>query len=165
MDGEVPRLRGVRGVKDWYVYTLESTAIKPKWCMVNLELVKWDISTDACIVTFVVTEFDENGNSEITYSTKRTVTNNFKVDGEVSGTVKKTNWKVGLGYNNTSTNETATQEKYSRGQGGVDHLGKAELEYLHPILMNKTNKGGVSGYEVHTISTGSVDLMILPKCY
>jgi len=59
VDGEVPRLRGVRGVKDWYVYTLESTAIKPKWCIVNLELVKWDISTDACIVTFVVTEFDE----------------------------------------------------------------------------------------------------------
>lgn len=151
--------------RDWYVYTLESAAIKPKWCIINLELVKWDISSDSCIVTFVVTEFDETGSTEINYSTKKTVANNFKADVEGSATVKKVNCKVGLGYSHTATNEESTQQKYTRGQGGIDHLGQADLEYLHPVLVNKTYKGGQSGYEVHTISTGSVDLMILPKCY
>lgn len=156
-------------VRDWYVYTLDINAIKPKWCMLNWMLPSWDISEDSGLITIVVSEFDETGSKEMSYSTKKTVARNFKVDlsGEGDFTIfgQEVKLKLGLGYNKTTTTEDATTEKYVRNQGGIDKLGQAELEYLHPVLENKTTKNGVSGYEVHTITTGSVDLMILPTCY
>lgn len=150
--------------RDWYVYTIDINAIKPKWCILDWQLPKWDISTSSSIITVNVTEFDETGDREFTYTTKRTVANNFKVEGSAEFG-SSTKWKVGLGYNNTVTNENSTSEKFTRTQGGVDNLGQAELEYITPVLLRQTTKNGISGYEVYTVTTGNVDLMFLPFSY
>ena len=112
-----------------------------------------------------VTEFDEKGSSEIEYTVQSTTASNFKVDKEVSGSYSGASAKVGLGYNNSNTLDCTIKTTYKRDQGGIDKLGQAEVEYLHPILENKTYKNWVVVYNVFTISTGMVDIMMLPVKY
>lgn len=151
--------------RDWYVYTIKEEAILPKWCRADIKLPRWDISTDSNTLSIVITELDETGTSEISYTTKRSFTNNFKVDTSAEGTVDSIKLKLGLGYNYTDVNESSKTEKYTRTQGGIDNLGQAELEYLTPVLKKKATKNGVAGYEVETISSATVQLMILPTSY
>lgn len=150
--------------RDWYVYTIDAAAIKPKWCELNWQLPKWDISQNSSTITISVAEFDETGSYEFTYSTKKTIAQNFKEEGSVE-LGNSTKWKIGLGLNQTISNESGQTEKYTRSQGGVDNLGQAELEYMKPVLIKKTQKNGISGYEVYTATTGSVDIMFLPFSY
>lgn len=152
--------------KDWYVYTLnKNAAIHPKWYYADIQLPRWDLSTDSGAITIVVTEIDEKGSSEIEYTVKSTSANNFKVDGEVSGSYSGASAKVGLGYNNSNTQEHTIHATYKREQCGIDKLGQAEVEYLHPILENRISKNKVMGYNVHVVSTGMVDIMMLPVSY
>ena len=152
--------------KDWYVYTLnKNAAIHPKWYYADIQLPRWDLSTDSGAITIVVTEIDEKGSSEIEYTVKSTSANNFKVDGEVSGSYSGASAKVGLGYNNSNTQERTINATYKREQCGIDKLGQAEVEYLHPILENRISKNKVMGYNVHVVSTGMVDIMMLPVSY
>ena len=157
----------LNGNKDKYTYTVKAEYIKPRWCVLNWDLPRWDISQESTMITINVTEFDETGSSEFSYSAKKSVTNNFKIDGEVSGiplggTVTA---KIGLGYNYTNTQETAETRTYRRNQGGIDSLGQAEWDYLTPVALNRVYKDGKWGYEIKTITTGTVDLMILPTSY
>ena len=151
--------------RDWYVYTVNIEAVKPKWCILNWQLPSWDISQDSSIITINVSEFDETGSNEFMYSTKKSIAHNFKADLTGDFNVSSVKCKVGLGYSYSHTNETTTIEKYVRNQGGVDDLGQADLEYLHPVLERMVTRNGVSGFEVKTITTGNVDLMILPFSY
>ena len=157
----------LNGNKDKYTYTVKAEYIKPRWCVLNWDLPRWDISQESTMITINVTEFDETGSSEITYTTKNTVTDNFKIDGEVPGIpiVSGITAKVGLGYNHTESTETTETKTYKRNQGGIDNLGQAEWDYLTPIALNRVYKNGKWGYEIKTISTGTVDLMILPTSY
>jgi len=151
--------------RDWYVYTIKEEAILPKWCKVDIKLPRWDISNASNTLTIVVNELDETGTSEIIYTTKRAFTNNFKVDTSAEGTVDSVKLKMGLGYNYTDVNESSSTEKFTRSQGGIDNLGQADLEYLTPVLKEKITKNGVVGYEVETISSTTVQMMILPTSY
>lgn len=156
-------------VRDWYVYTIDASCISPKWYNLKLELPAWDISQNSSTITFSVLEIDEKGSNEYTLFSKKTIAHNFKFDtsGEVSWTSNdvKTTLKVGLGYNYTNTSEESFTEKITRSQGGVDELGKAELSYIKPVLLKRTSKNGVTGFEVYTISTGDVVMMVLPASY
>lgn len=156
--------------KDWFVYTIKASYIKPRWCILNWVLPRWDISQESTMITINVAEFDEVGASEFEYETRNTITNNFKIDGEASGislgdTTSAPKLKVGLGYNHTESTESTSKHKYTRSQGGVDNLGQAEWDYLTPIVLNRTSKNGTWGYEINTITTGTVDLMIMPISY
>ena len=152
---------------DKYTYTIKKEYIKPRWCVLNWDLPRWDISQESTMITINVTEFDETGSSEISYTTKKTEAHNFKIDGEVSGIPLGGNVtaKIGLGYNYTNTQETAVTRTYKRNQGGIDNLGQAEWDYLTPVALNRIYKNGKWGYEIKTITTGTVDLMILPTSY
>lgn len=153
--------------RDWFVYTIKASYIKPRWCTLNWALPRWDISQESSMITINVAEFDETGSSEFSYTTKKTVTNNFKVDAELSGIPigNAAKLKVGLGYSNTTVDETSSTQKYTRTQGGVDNLGQAEWDYLTPIVKSRTYKNNTWGYEINTITTGTVDLMIIPFSY
>lgn len=152
--------------EDHWIYTINEEAIHPKWCEINCELPRWDISQQSNTISIVVSEFDETGSSKYTYTTQSSHTDNWKIDGDISGEIKGVTCKVGLGYGSTTVkNDTETWE-YTRSQGGVDKLGQAELEYLKPVLMRKIKQNGVEGYIVNdSHSTGFVDLMIIPKSY
>jgi len=157
-------------VKDWYVYKIDASCISPKWYNLGIELPEWDISQNSSTITFTIIEMDEKGSNEYTLFSKNTVAHNFKVDtsGEASWTTESSvKWtlKMGLGYNYTQTSETSFQEKITRSQGGVDELGKAELQYVKPVLVKEVYKNGERGFEVRTISTGDVVLMVLPSAY
>ena len=156
-----------------YTYTPDFTSIKPKWYVVDVDLPIWDLSGSSSRITISVIEFDETGDAEFYYNVTHTNSTNWEtkeengIGGEIGiggGKISVTR-KVGLGLtirNEDVTNET---EKYKRTQGGVDNLGQAELDYLTPVLKSRTCKDGVWGYEVETISTGLVDIMMLPKSY
>ena len=153
--------------RDWFVYTIKANYIKPRWCTLNWTLPRWDISQESSMITINVAEFDETGSAEFSYTTKKTITNNFKADAELSGLPigDSAKLKVGLGYSNTIADETSSIQKYTRGQGGVDNLGQAEWDYLTPIIKSRLYKNNTWGYEINTITTGTVDLMILPYSY
>lgn len=156
-------------VRDLYIYTIDASCISPKWYDLRLELPAWDISQNSSTITFSVLEIDEKGSNEYTLFSKKTIAHNFKIEasGDMSSTSDsfKTTLKVGLGYNYTNTSEESYTEKVTRSQGGVDELGKAELSYIKPVLLRKTSKNGVMGYDVYTISTGDVVMMVLPASY
>lgn len=150
--------------KDWYVYTIEDKAILPKWYVVNYELPVWDISHHATAINFMAMEIDETGNYEVEYTAETTFATNFKTEvSEELGTNAKV--KIGLGYTSSNSSKGSVKEKYTRTQGGVDLLGSCVLEYKSPVLVRTDSKDGVSGYNVYTISTGSVDIMLLPFSY
>lgn len=152
--------------KDWYVYTLDKIdAIKPKWYLADIQLPRWDLSTDSGAITIVVTEIDEKGDNTIEYTVKSTSANNFKADLEGSYGAESGSAKVGLGYNGAQTNEHTIHAVFKKENAGFDALGQVEIEYLHPILEDKISRNGVTGYKVHTVSTGSVDIMMLPARY
>lgn len=151
--------------RDWYIYTLKPEAIVPRWCKVNLKIPRWDISTDSNTITITVTEIDETGTQEVEYSTSNKYASNFTSNLSGEGEVKGVKLKVGLGYNYNDVEESGTKEKYTRNQSGIDKLGQIKLEYLHPVILAKTTKNGIQGYEVNTHSSGNVDIMILPSSY
>ncbi len=150
--------------RDWYVYTVDTKAILPKWYVVNYELPVWDISQHATTINFMVMEIDETGNYEVEYSVETNFANNFKSDltGEIGTNTKV---KIGLGYTSSSSSKGTVREKYTRTQGGVDLLGSCVLEYRSPVLVRSVQSDGVDGYDVKTITTGSVDIMLLPFSY
>lgn len=150
--------------KDWYVYTVEYKAILPKWFVVNYELPSWDISSQNATISIVAMETDETGSQEIEYQKKKTFATNFKTELSAE-TGASTKLKVGLGVTWADSIEETVREKYTRVQGGVDQLGSSCLEYETPILVNQVTKDGVSGYNVKTLTTGSLDLMFLPFSY
>lgn len=153
--------------RDWFVYTIKASYIKPRWCTLNWTLPRWDISQESSMITINVAEFDETGSSEFSYTTKKTVTTNFKADAELSGVPvgDSAKLKVGLGCSIAFGDETSSTQKYTRGQGGVDNLGQAEWDYLTPIIKSRLYKNNTWGYEINTITTGTVDLMIIPYSY
>ncbi len=155
-------------VKDWYVYTINRNYIKPRWCELNWKLsTTWDISKDGTMITIAVGEFDEKGDHELRYITKRQWTNNFKIDGGVEGIPLggKAQAKINVGYSGTDTHDTNVEEKFTRSQGGIDDLGTAYWEYITPIVEKRVNKNGKWGYEINTITTGTIDIMVLPVSY
>lgn len=154
-------------VKDWFVYTIERSYIKPRWCLVDWDLPSWDISQEGTMITISVGEFDEKGSTTIEHNVKKNWANNFKVDGELSNIPvgKSAKAKVDLGYSHTGSHESSEKVTWSRGQEGIDFLGTTEWEYITPIIEKRTYKDGKLGYEIHTITTGTIDLMILPKSY
>lgn len=148
--------------RDWYVYSVNDyTDVLPKWCVVNLDLPRWKISQTSSVITISVSEFDETGVSEYTYKTTHTAGLNFIHSSQIG----MGNWKVGLGVTTSYSDSYTTTEKYTRNQGGVDNLGQADLVYNKPVILNQTSKNGVSGYDVNTISTGDLDIMVLPYSY
>ncbi|MCR5352058.1 MAG: hypothetical protein K6E35_06165 [Bacteroidales bacterium] len=153
--------------RDWFVYTIKASYIKPRWCILNWTLPRWDISQESSMITINVAEFDETGSSEFTYTTKKTITNNFKLDTDISNIPigDSAKLKVGLGYSFTDANESSSTKKFTRTQGGVDALGQTEWDYLTPIVKSRIYKNNTWGYEINTITTGTVDFMILPYSY
>lgn len=151
--------------RDWYVYTLDKKeAIKPKWYKAELDLPRWDISQNSGTITIAVTEFDEIGDSEIEYTARSVIAKNFKIEADATANTDTTTAKIGLGYNYSKTEESNIRVTYKRSQGGIDNLGQAELEYLHPIILEKYNVFSLfTYYKVRTISTGMVDIMMLPR--
>ncbi len=147
-----------------YVYTLNKfEAIKPKWYTCDIQLPRWDISKESGTITIVVSEIDENGSQDIKYTVKNIKATNFKGDGEASYSSNSFNSKIGLGYNDSETRESTIEASYKREHTRFQTFGKLELEYLHPILEEDTTRNGVTGYKVHTISNGTVEIMMLPK--
>ena len=82
------------------------------------------------------------------------------VDGEiVSGTIK-----LGLGYGTSSERET-TVEVTCNVNDASDFLGSAKIEYIDPIIKSSSEQNGVQGYIVNGITTGTVDMMVLPMSF
>ena len=127
-----------------------------------------DISTRSAVMYIMLHEID-TGN-DYTYHTTVVAkyVDNFNlnldgtatVDGEiVSGTIK-----LGLGYGTSSERET-TVEVTCNVNDASDFLGSAKIEYIDPIIKSSSEQNGVQGYIVNGITTGTVDMMVLPMSF
>ncbi|HBH20735.1 MAG TPA: hypothetical protein DDX33_01615, partial [Rikenellaceae bacterium] len=95
---------------------------------------------------------------------KRSSTTINKIGGEVSGSDSSVSGKVTIDHSNDR--ETTVSEKYTiKTTGESDNLGTALLYFNEPVIEGEKKKenGGIDGYNIHIISTGAVDLMIMPR--
>ncbi len=142
--------------KDWYVYSIKDTYIYPKWVDVDLELPDWDIFDDSAVITIYVEEHDTDTETQITKTVDNTQTHNFEASGnnDFSGINMKIGYKYELGnVTKTSTNVVITTTT------GSDNLGMAQFSYIDPVVLSYDIE---KGYKMKVISTGTVDMMIVP---
>ena len=155
--------------RDWWVYSVDGKDhFSPKWIYVDIPIDYMDISTRSAVMYIMLHEID-TGN-DYTYHTTVVAkyVDNFNlnldgtatVDGEiVSGTIK-----LGLGYGTSSERET-TVEVTCNVNDASDFLGSAKIEYIDPIIKSSSEQNGVQGYIVNGITTGTVDMMVLPMSF
>ena len=72
------------------------------------------------------------------------------------------NFKVGGEYGSTSTKKHTTSLVITETQNS-DLMGEDILYYHKPIVLGVRNNNGMNEYEVATLSTGQLELMVLPR--
>lgn len=147
--------------RDWYIYTINDTYIHPRWFTVNVDIPRWSIDSDSDVITMHIEEIDpaDTTNREIVIKySESTVT---KVGGNVSaGEVVSGN--ISVDHTHSSSNER-TETVNVKTTKGSDDLGNIELNFIDPVISSKGIKDGKSGYYINSVSSGVVDLMIMPK--
>ncbi len=150
--------------RDWYVYTIKENYIRPKWYSISVDLPRWNIDVDSNIISIHVEEMDPSTECTREIDIKRSSTTINKIGGEVSGSDSSVSGKVTRDHSNDR--ETTVSEKYTiKTTGESDNLGTALLYFNEPVIEGEKKKenGGIDGYNIHIISTGAVDLMIMPR--
>ncbi len=138
-----------------YVYKIDSNCLVPKWYVVNKQLPisignLWNLRTSSSVVRIFVEEFDAG--EEYTIHGVYTSTYSSTAGTEVTdGNVKN-------GYGTDKT-ETEQVEYTIKTTNQSDDLGDVYLDYLDPVILSAN--GGK--YKMNVYSTGTVDMMIMPK--
>ncbi len=154
-----------------WVFTVDAKCFVPKWIDANIQLPKWDISSQSTIMNIHVSEYDNETEETGTITVVKSFTSNFSTEAElaVTGTVdlKKiananASGKVKIGYGSTSKEET-TETLTTKVKKGSDDLGTALLYYTDPIVLSPDTLNGVDGYRVKEIETGFVYMLIIPR--
>lgn len=146
-----------------WVFTIDKKCFKPKWIVPSdLDLPKWDISSDSFIMNIKVYEYDTELQSKCTMTLMSSFAQNFSADAEGKIGNEKESGEVKIGYG-FSDKKDATSVVETTAKGGSDDLGTALFYYTDPIILNSDTLNNDSGYRVKEISTGFVKMLIMPK--
>ena len=146
--------------KDWYVYTITPENIRSKWCDLNIELPRWDITSGAAEIKVTVEERDSGTEHTTETSDYFKYMTNFSANINLTGDNKTQ--KNGLGFgNSTETSQTAKYTHKYIEQSDV--FTKFMLHYTHPVILDKTVENNQIKYKIKTYNQGDVSVMIVPK--
>lgn len=153
-----------------WVFTVDKKCFVPKWVNAEIQLPKWDISSQSTIINIHVSEYDNETEETRTISIVNSFTNNFTGELEVGATLPieteigniNASGKIKLGYGETNKDET-TQTVSIKTKKGSDDLGTALLYYSDPVVLSEASLNGKSGYRIKEINTGFVYMLVLPK--
>lgn len=154
-----------------WVYTVDVKCFLPKWINADLQLPKWDISSQSTILNINVSEYDNETEEMSTVSLLNSFTDNFTTEAELEASgkfdIKKianidASGKIKIGYGRTNKTETTTTTS-TKVKKGSDDLGTALLYYTDPIILSQTTLNGKSGYRVKEINTGYVYMLVVPR--
>ena len=153
-------------------YYVEPSCYEPKWYVMNEELIyDWNIGTECANLLIRVSEIDSGATVARTLSYEGVFATNFREYAEIglSGSVTledlvniSGNFKVGGEYGSTSTKKHTTSLVITETQNS-DLMGEDILYYHKPIVLGVRNNNGMNEYEVATLSTGQLELMVLPR--
>ena len=158
--------------RDWYVYSINHSFIYPRWFEVNLRIPNWDITTQSSSVFIMVEEYDDGTSYTYESSVEATYMKNFSLNADASGSVGGSSnsgnnssltgqFKIGLGYGSSTTEKESSTCRIQRTDTS-DSFGAAYLNYMDPVIIGETTKGGIEGYNIKLYETGMIDMIILP---
>lgn len=156
--------------KKW-VYSVDYECFVPKWINADIQLPKWDISTQSSEITINVSEVDQDIEHSYTITALNSRSSNFTTETELGKNMTITAENVGnasssgkikVGYGYVSKDELTTTEKIIV-KDTTDDLGTAILNYSAPVILSRDTVDGVSGFRINEINTGFVYMLILPK--
>lgn len=142
--------------RDWYVYTFDNADIKPKWFTVDLELPYWDISNESTELTIYAEEHDSGANIN------KEITTTYKDAEVIAVNTGNDNTGVTVNYSDTSEDEVTVVTNIETVDNS-DDLGTALLDFRTPVCNCKKTEEKEGYYYINTVSTGAVDLMIMPE--
>ncbi len=157
--------------KTWFssrkwVYTVDRQCFVPKWVNANIQLPKWDISSQSTVMNINVSEYDNEGEIETSISITNSFTTNFTTEGEIAADMPmgnaKAHGKIKVGYGQSNSDQT-TQTVIVKEKTGSDDLGTDFLYYVNPVILSQSRVNAVSGYRVQEIDTGFVYMLVMPK--
>lgn len=151
--------------RDWYVYTIEDSYIKPRWFIVDIDLPQWRLDSESDIISIYIEEVDpsEEKEREITIQYNESETNEISGGAEAGADVGiNISGNITVKHSHTS-GSNKTEKTTVKSTVGSDPLGIAELDFLTPVVKDKSTKNGQVGYNINTISSGTIDLMVMPK--
>jgi len=136
-----------------YIYTVSAeNGLQPKWYAPErtLLLPLWNLANSSTVLTIDAIEYDQS----TTVSKTRSISNAFTSNVSISGgeTVK-----ASAGLSNTNTTTQSTTVSVSTGS---DDLGTTLLHYTYPVI--SSDQASTSEYKINTITTGAMDMMIIP---
>ena len=156
-----------------YKYHITRACFEPKWYKINIPLIAdWNIGETNTNLKIRVFEMDNETSS---YSDNITINGqfamNFREYGENSASINAKiedlvsitgTKKMGFEYGGTAQ-QTVTGTKSITVKEGPDLLGEAYLYYHQPIILEERDNGGTTDYRVNVLSTGTLQMMIIPK--
>ena len=151
--------------KDWYVYTIEDSSIKPRWFTVDIDLPLWHLASESDIISIYVEEIDPSRAEKRTITVKYSESETNEVSGGVDvgvGTDISASGNIAVDHSHTSANERM-EETVVETTTGSDELGTIELNFMDPVVTGQSTKNGKSGYLINTVTSGTVTMMIMPK--
>ena len=99
----------------------------------------------------VIIQYNESETNEVSGGVEGGLDAGINVSGNIT-----------VSHSHTSgTNKT--EKTIIKSTVGSDNLGIIELNFLTPVVKSKCTKNGQKGYNINTVSTGTIDLMIMPK--
>lgn len=148
---------GFRRSKWWYSTTISD--LKGKWVDIsssNLYLtLTWDLSNNP--VSIYILAFESDKGTTKTESISYTASYTNKADAGLSGG-KDT--KYNIGFSSQITNQKTFSVSYQYTDQD-DNLGSVFLNFKDPIIISD-KYASTKGYEVYSLSTGAIDLVIAP---
>ncbi|MCQ2187091.1 MAG: hypothetical protein MJY73_01950 [Bacteroidales bacterium] len=156
--------------KTWFtkrrwVYSFNASNLRAKWYYPeNATIIPWDLYNQSNNVVIFVSERDDSQTTTTTYSRtfkiSQTCTQTTGATGEVQiikGSFENAN-TVSNEISNTSSCSISTTT-------GSDALGSINLRYMDPVIVGEDTINGIHGYNLFSVSSGSVTMCFMPYRY
>lgn len=155
------------GFKNRYIYTNATVDLVKKWYYPDtpVELPLWDISTLSTELWFGVYEHDDPSEITTTFTNTYKYTNNFKasVDVEAGRDTSLVKGSLGLEYSNSNESTTTVTTQYKMTHESND-MGHSTYNFSSPIITSDLYEyNGIQGYDLKSVSTGTVEVTFVPK--
>lgn len=160
------RYRNKTALRDpkWVFTVDEDECFVPKWINANMNLPKWDISSQSSVINISVSEYDNEQEEVESFSVVSSFSQDFKFEGEVDSIKignKGASGKVKVTYGITDKEET-TQSISIKTKKGSDDLGRALMYYTDPVVISEETRDNKKGYRIKDVNTGFVHMLIIP---
>lgn len=138
--------------------------LEPKWYYPNdgTFIVPWDLNNMSDNIIIFAREVDQEKTIKTTSSYAFKFATNLKFNATINAFEK-----VSLGVDMSgSTENTETSSLEIQRYEDSDELGSLSIRYMDPIITgNRVNDDGSIDYELFSVSSGSIELSLMPEVY